>query len=492
MKNHRIIKLGLVLSDKSDIKDYQIKIFHSLKKNKYFSIKLFKIDNYKQNDYGLRKFFILEKKFFKKNYFLTEIVSIFRKVRKISYKELQDYKKKDVDIFINLSANNISNKIFNMNKILWEIVYGDQNLNTFPICFSDILNNKPFTKIRIIEVHKKKFRLIDQGFFNVKNYAILNQEFILEKTIPILLKSLKLFVENKLKYKKINKFKIIFKKIKFLEILNYYYNNYIISKLIKKKYNWNIFISKKKNIFKLNNFNKIFIKNKINSYFADPFVYNFKRKKFIFFENFSKKKNKGHISYLDLDDKNKIYDVIKKSYHLSYPFIFNYKNQIYLTPESSRKNQLQIWKNKNFPNNWILYKKKLIGENFTDPTFFLDKKNNLWLFINKSIDKFKDHDSELYIYKVENDFNRFIPHKLNPVIIDCRFARNAGNLFYLKKKLIKPCQINIFGEYGYGLQLIEITKLNLNEFNFKKFKNFKNIHHLSVSDKFITWDYNLK
>ena len=290
MKNHRIIKLGLVLSDKSDIKDYQIKIFHSLKKNKYFSIKLFKIDNYKQNDYGLRKFFILEKKFFKKNYFLTEIVSIFRKVRKISYKELQDYKKKDVDIFINLSANNISNKIFNMNKILWEIVYGDQNLNTFPICFSDILNNKPFTKIRIIEVHKKKFRLIDQGFFNVKNYAILNQEFILEKTIPILLKSLKLFVENKLKYKKINKFKIVFKKIKFLEILNYYYNNYIISKLIKKKYNWNIFISKKKNIFKLNNFNKIFIKNKINSYFADPFVYNFKRKKFIFFENFSKKK----------------------------------------------------------------------------------------------------------------------------------------------------------------------------------------------------------
>ena len=168
MKNHRIIKLGLVLSDKSDIKDYQIKIFHSLKKNKYFSIKLFKIDNYKQNDYGLRKFFILEKKFFKKNYFLTEIVSIFRKVRKISYKELQDYKKKDVDIFINLSANNISNKIFNMNKILWEIVYGDQNLNTFPICFSDILNNKPFTKIRIIEVHKKNFDLSIKVFSMLK------------------------------------------------------------------------------------------------------------------------------------------------------------------------------------------------------------------------------------------------------------------------------------------------------------------------------------
>ena len=73
---------------------------------------------------------------------------------------------------------------------------------------------------------------------------------------------------------------------------------------------------------------------------------------------------------------------------------------------------------------------KILQINF----FFQIKKNNLWLFINKSIDKFKDHDSELYIYKVENNFDKFIPHKLNPVIIDCRFARNAGNLFYYKKK----------------------------------------------------------
>ena len=34
-------------------------------------------------------------------------------------------------------------------------------------------------------------------------------------------------------------------------------------------------------------------------------------------------------------------------------------------------------------------KKKMIGENFADPTFFFDKNKNLWLFINKSIDKFK-------------------------------------------------------------------------------------------------------
>ena len=58
------------------------------------------------------------------------------------------------------------------------------------------------------------------------------------------------------------------------------------------------------------------------------------------------------------------------------------------------------------------FKKKLVGENFTDPTFFLDKKNNLWHFYKQKYRKFKDNISELYIYKVENNFDKFIPHKL--------------------------------------------------------------------------------
>ena len=45
----------------------------------------------------------------------------------ISYKKLESYKKNDVDIFINLSAKNISNIIVGNNKIFWEIVYGNQN-----------------------------------------------------------------------------------------------------------------------------------------------------------------------------------------------------------------------------------------------------------------------------------------------------------------------------------------------------------------------------
>ena len=288
LKNHRIIKIGLIISDKSDIRDYQIKIFHSLKKNKRFNVKLFYIDNHKQNIEALKKFFILEKKFHKINYSSIELTGKRRKIINISYKELESYKKNDVDIFINLSAKNISNIIIGNNKIFWEIVYGNQNTQTYPVCFDDILNNNPFTKIKIIEIHKNKFRLIDQGFFNIKNYALLNQEFVFEKTISILLKSLKLLSEKNTNYKKINKYYIKNRKIKLFEIFKYFLKNYLINNLISKKDNWQIFFSKKKKLFNLQNLSQNFIENKSSHYFADPFIYNFKKKNLFFLRIFQR------------------------------------------------------------------------------------------------------------------------------------------------------------------------------------------------------------
>ena len=65
---------------------------------------------------------------------------------------------------------------------------------------------------------------------------------------------------------------------------------------------------------------------------------------------------------------------------------------------------------------------------------FIDNNGNKWLFTNKSIDKFDDHNSELYIYKVQdNNFENIEPHKFNPVITDCKTARNAGKIFYNHK-----------------------------------------------------------
>ena len=98
----------------------------------------------------------------------------------------------------------------------------------------------------------------------------------------------------------------------------------------------------------------------------------------------------------------------------------------------------------------------------------------------------------MYIYKVlDNNFNQLIPHEKNPVIIDSRIARNAGKIFYNDKgELIRPSQVNVYENYGLGLNLNKITKLTLKDYQeitVKKVTTSNNlrlsgIHHFSLGD----------
>ena len=163
-----------------------------------------------------------------------------------------------------------------------------------------------------------------------------------------------------------------------------------------------------------------------------------------------------------------------------------------MIPETAEKKRVELWICEKFPNKWKLYKTIFNKESWVDLNFFIDQKGNKWLFGNKSTDKYCDHNSELYIYKVQdNEFNRLIPHEKNPVIIDSRIARNAGKIFYNDKgELIRPSQINIHENYGYGLNLNKITKLTLKDYHeitIKKVTTNNNLrilgtHHFSVGD----------
>ena len=81
-------------------------------------------------------------------------------------------------------------------------------------------------------------------------------------------------------------------------------------------------------------------------------------------------------------------------------------------------------------------------------------------------------------------------HKLNPVICDIRKARNAGNFYFEKNRIIRPSQINLKNIYGYGLNLNKIKELSLNKYveeNYlkiipKRKSSFIGIHHFT-SDK---------
>ena len=254
-------------------------------------------------------------------------------------------------------------------------------------------------------------------------------------------------------------------------------------------YNKNI---KKKKIY--------FFKPPKTEFWADPFLFLYNNKKYVFFEKFLKKENKGIISVGLLRNNKliKIKNIIKKKYHLSYPFIFRHNKNIFMIPESLEAKRMEIYKSIKFPYKWKLIKIHFEGEMVCDPTIF-KHKGSLWLFLNKSKKKFTDLNKKLYLYKLSKNLSKITPHKLNPIKNSSFGGRSAGNILRVNKKIIRPAQIQQKNNYGYGLSFFQIIKLNLNQYKDKKisriipniFNNAKGIHHITSIKNETIIDINL-
>tara|TARA_B100001142_G_C14310029_1_gene646274 strand:- start:1103 stop:1990 length:888 start_codon:yes stop_codon:yes gene_type:complete len=239
-------------------------------------------------------------------------------------------------------------------------------------------------------------------------------------------------------------------------------------------------------------------------YWADPFIFKYKNKNYVFFENYSYITKKGKISCGLIKKGNlvKISDVLDLDYHLSFPYIFEENGIIYLMPEASGNNRLEIFRCIEFPNKWELHSTAFENEKVADAFFFNDKNNDKWLFVNKKANiKNIQLDSELYIYRVDSlSLKKIEPHKQNPVIINSALARNGGSIFSYGNDIYRPSQANIRGDYGKALNINKIEKLTLNHYIERNIKtvypNFnrklKSMHHLHQTDELFVFDATYK
>ena len=420
-----------------------------------------------------------------------------------------------LDILICFDAKNLKGRILLLPKHgTWLFNYGvnETKFAGFWECF----NNSSITIVILQKIKQDKsiiiLETIDKGFYSTKMSSwFLNREFITEKSSTLLLKNLRL-TANGIKQDNDN--------LNSAENKNYNNPNFLIFviyilrkypkailrkifKLKKKddkepKYNpWNLHIGKKTIdlILPLADTKRLIPPE--NNAWCDPFLISIDEKKYLFFENYEYKSKKGKISFTEIKNNNitTIQDALILDYHLSYPFVWQENKDIFMMPETADTKRVEIWKASEFLTKWKLHKVLFEGESCVDTTLFKNNNGDIWLFTNKSNDKFNDHNSELYIYKIENEFNKITPHILNPVITDCRIARNAGNIFYDNKNtIIRPSQINISDFYGGGLNLRKIQELNLEKFRetnmasyFPNFtKNINALHHFTQNkDTFV-------
>lgn len=203
-------------------------------------------------------------------------------------------------------------------------------------------------------------------------------------------------------------------------------------------------------------------------YSADPFVVNIGDHLFIYYEELNFWKVKGKISRIknfNFDTKQSITGFVPKGIHFSYPYIFEDKSNIYCIPETADVDEVSLYQLSR--TNYTKLKKKRVllkGSRYVD-TSIVHYNGKYWLFTNVD-GKLND----IYIYystSLEGDFK---PHKLNPIQVDSKNCRGAGNLFTVGGQLYRPTQ-NLDVRYGGSIMINKI--LELSEQSFKSEMDFE-------------------
>ncbi len=210
-----------------------------------------------------------------------------------------------------------------------------------------------------------------------------------------------------------------------------------------------------------------------NSIKADPFLFEHEGKCYLFYEAYARGDRKAHIAVgrFDGDALTQVGVALERPYHLSYPFIFRDGDQIFMIPETHQARRLEIWRCSEFPLKWELHATAFEGQSPAD-SILIRHGAKWWLFTNLSdFHAYEDHCSELYLFEVDGPALTGIkPHKRNPVVIGSTEARGAGRIFEHDGRLLRPSQNNAHGIYGYGLNIMEIETLTLDDYRERRIR----------------------
>lgn len=225
-------------------------------------------------------------------------------------------------------------------------------------------------------------------------------------------------------------------------------------------------------------------------FFADPFVIEHEGRNYIFFEDYLLTKRKGVISFVAIDEQGNCSEpqiALETKYHLSYPFLLKTDQGIFMIPETSANNTIELYEAVNFPAQWVLKKVMVHGIKACDSTIY-QYNDKLWLLTNVINPREPAGKGELCAFYSDSLFAGWQPHELNPVNSDPGTARPAGNIFFHEGKIVRPSQ-NCSLEYGASIVFNEITRLTETEYSEQKLFELtpewcKNNH------KFHTYNFN--
>ena len=199
---------------------------------------------------------------------------------------------------------------------------------------------------------------------------------------------------------------------------------------------------------------------------ADPFLFDYDGKTFLFYEQFDRIKRRGMIAYSIVDDEKHISKpriIIKEKFHLSFPYVFEQDGQIWIMPETCEDRKIYLYRAVDFPNTW---EKQVLVDSFYSC-------DSIWLF--KDHTKFALIASELMEPPkpgtLQSCYVRNIRYDLSGAGLDILRERkelaegdygirNAGACFYDDNVQIRPGQDCTENRYGNGIVLFRVDSLD--------------------------------
>lgn len=158
--------------------------------------------------------------------------------------------------------------------------------------------------------------------------------------------------------------------------------------------------------------------------YADPFLFVKDGYLWLFCERM-KRGGHGHIvAYKTSDLIHWIFEgvVLERPFHLSYPNVFKYKGDVYMLPETSKVNEVALYRAMDFPRNWEKICVLLSGKPYSDSSVIYHQ--GMWyLFTSPSDDK-------LCLFVSKNLLSdSWKEHPCSPVFSGLKGARGGGSVF---------------------------------------------------------------
>jgi len=198
--------------------------------------------------------------------------------------------------------------------------------------------------------------------------------------------------------------------------------------------------------------------------YADPFGFEHEEKLWVFFEDYSYEKKHAGIACAEISKGGEMGLAIScldhPTCHYSYPHVLRAGSEIFMIPESYDSNSVDLYRCKEFPNEWV-HEQRLLEGKFVDTTVW--EHDGIWWLATTSAAPVPGAGSLLLFYS-DSLRGQWHFHPANPISTDIRTNRGAGRVFPSGQRLIRPSQSGV-PFYGYSISFHEITELSTQHYS---------------------------